>query len=85
MYNQRPGSYRGDDRTDLAGPNRMLERARNRAQDHYTGNEEAMRGEAEAAEAAEERKDAARRAREETNTSLGERIHGWWSRRIHRA
>ncbi|MGI8688200.1 MAG: hypothetical protein ACR2M3_06435 [Thermomicrobiales bacterium] len=85
MYNQRPGSYRGDDRIDLAGPNRMLERARNRAQDHYTGNEEAMRGEAAAAEAANEREDAARLAREATRPSLGERIHGWWSRRFDRA
>lgn len=85
MYNQRHGSYRGDDRTDLAGPNRMLERARNRVQDHYTGNEESVRGEAAAEEAARERKDAARRAREETSISLGERIHGWWSRRFHRA
>jgi hypothetical protein len=84
MYNQGPGSLRGDDRIDLAGPNRMLERARNRAQDHYTGNEEAMRGEAAAAEAAKERQDAARRAREKRGTSLGERIHGWWSRRFHR-
>ena len=63
----------------------MLERARNRAQDHYTGNEEAMRGEAAAAEAAKERQDAARRAREETRTSLGERIHDWWSHRFHRS
>ena len=85
MYNQRPGSYRGDDRTDLAGPDRMLERARNRAQDHYTGNEEAVRGEAAAAEAAKERKDAAHFAREATRASLGERIHGWWSHRFHRA
>ncbi len=85
MFNQQPGSYRGDDRTDLAGPNRMLERACNRAQDHYTGSEEAVRGEAAAAAAAKERKDHGRRARERTSTSLGERIHGWWSRRFHRA
>ncbi|MDQ6908021.1 MAG: hypothetical protein M3176_14455 [Chloroflexota bacterium] len=84
MYNQGPGSLRGDDRVDLAGPNRMLERARNRAQDHYTGDEEAVRGEAAAAEAAKERKDATRRAREGTTASLGERIHGWWSHRFHR-
>ncbi len=84
MYNQGPGSLRGDDRVDLAGPNRMLERARNRAQDHYTGDEEAVRGEATAAEAAKERKDATRRAREGTSTSLGERIHSWWSHRFHR-
>lgn len=84
MYNQGPGSLRGDDRVDLAGPNRMLERARNRAQDHYTGNEEAMRGEAAAAEAAQEPQDAARRAREATRISLGERIHRWWSRRFRR-
>lgn len=83
MYNQGPGSYRGDDRVDLAGPNRMLERARNRTQDHYTGNEEAVRGEAAAAETAQARKDAARLAREETHPSLSERIHGWWSRRFH--
>ncbi|MHB8645683.1 MAG: hypothetical protein ACYDAR_07830 [Thermomicrobiales bacterium] len=85
MFNQRPGSFRGDDRIDLAGPDRMLERARNRAQDHYTGSEEAVRGEAAAAEAAKEREDAARRAREDTHPSLGERIHGWWSRCFHRA
>ncbi len=85
MYNQGPGSYRGDDRIDLAGPNRMLERARNRAQDHSTSNEEAVRGEAAAAEAASERKDAARLAGEGKSASLGERIHGWWSRCFHRA
>lgn len=82
MYNQRPGSYRGDDKVDLVGPNRMLERARNRMQNHYTGDEEAVRAEAAAAEAARERKDAAREA---SSASLGERIHGWWSRRFHRA
>jgi hypothetical protein len=85
MYNQRPGSYRGDDKVDLTGPNRMLERARNRMQNHYTGDEEAVRAEAAAAEAAHERKDAARRTREGASASLGERIHGWWSRRSHRA
>ncbi len=85
MYNQGPGSLRGDDRIDLVGPNRMLERSRNRAQNHYTGDEEAVRGEAEAAEATKERKDAARRAREETSESFGERVHGWWSRRFHRS
>ncbi len=84
MHNQGPGSYHGDDRVDLAGPNRMLERARNRTQDHFTGDEEAIRGEEAAATAATERKDAARRVREETSVSLGERIHGWWSRRFHR-
>ncbi len=84
MYNQSPGSLRGDDRTDLVGPNRMLERARNRAQDHYTGDEEAARGMEAAAEAAADRKATARRAREGTRGSLGERIHGWWSRRSRR-
>jgi len=85
MYNQGPGSLRGDDRVDLAGPNRMLERARNRAQNHYTGDEEAMRGQAAVAAAAKERKDAARRAREETSESLSARIHGWWSHHVHRS
>ncbi len=81
MYNQGPGSYRGDDRVDLVGPNRMLERARNRAQDHYTGDEEAARGEEAAAKAAATRQGDARRARERTRASLGERLHEWWSRR----
>lgn len=85
MYSQPPGSLRGDDRIDLAGPNRMLERARNRAQDHYTGNEEAMRGQAAAAEAAKERQNVARRARAKTGTSLSERIHDWWCRRFYRS
>ncbi len=85
MYNQRPGSYRGDDRVDLVGPNRMLERSRNRAQDHFTGDEAAARGEAQAAEAAAERKGAARHARAGTSTSLVERIHGWWSGRFPRS
>lgn len=85
MYNQSPGSLRGDDRIDLVGPNRMLERSRNRMQDHYTGDEEARRGEEAAAEAAMERKDASRHAREGARTSLSERIHGWWSRRFHRS
>ncbi len=80
MDNQRPGSYRGDHKVDLVGPNRMRERARNRVQDHFTGNEEAARGAEQAAEAAAERKDAARRARAGTRASLGGRIHGWWSR-----
>lgn len=66
MFNQNPGSFCGDDRVDLADPNRMLERARNRAEDHYTGDEEAARGAEQAAEAAAERKATARRAREGT-------------------
>ncbi len=85
MYNQRPGSFRGDDRIDLVGPNRMLERSRSRAQDHFTGSEEAMRSEEVAAEAAAERRDAARRAREEMSESLGARLHGWWFRHFHQS
>ncbi len=85
MFNQSPGSLRSDDRVDLAGPNRMLERARNRAQDHYTGDEEAARGEDAAADAARTRKDADRLKREQTNASPSERLHGWWSRHFRRS
>lgn len=85
MYNQRPGSYRGDDKTDLVGPNRMLERARNRAQDHATGGAEAARAAEASGEAARERKEAARLAREAPGASLSERLHGWWSRHFHRS
>jgi len=85
MFNQAPGSLRGDNRIDLVGPNRMLERARNRAQDHYTGDEEAARGEEAAAEAARAGKDTARRAREGTSASPSERLRGWWSRYFRRS
>jgi len=74
MDNQRPGSYRGDDKVDLIGPNRMLERARNRVRDHFTGNEEAARGAEQAAEAAAERKDAARHARAGTPAAIRRRV-----------
>jgi len=73
MDNQRPGSYRGDDKVDLVGPNRMLERARNRVQDHFTGNEEAARGAEQAAEAAAERKDAARYSSRQRKSRLSAR------------
>lgn len=85
MLNQSPGSFRGDDRIDLVGPNRMLERARNRVQDHYTGDEEGVRGEEASAAAAAERKDATRQAREGVGASPSERIHGWWSRHFRRS
>ncbi len=42
-------SYRGDDRIDLVGRNRGMERARNRLQDHYSGDEENQRQQDEAA------------------------------------
>ncbi len=85
MFNQSPGSLRGDDRVDLVGPNRMLERARNRAQDHYTGDEETARGEEAAADAARTRKDAARLRGEQTRAAPSERLHGWWSRHFRRS
>ncbi len=85
MYNQHPGSLRGDDRIDLVGPNRMLERARNRAQDHFTGDEEATCGMDAAAATVAERKAAARRAREGMHATLTGRIRGWWSARSRRS
>lgn len=83
MYNQRPGSFRGNSDYDLAGPTWTLERVRNRVQDHYTGNEEAVRAEEEAIEMAAERRNATRQAREGTSELLSEQIHRWWSRYFH--
>lgn len=80
MFNPPPGSFRGDSKVDLAGPNRMLERTKGRIQDKYSGNEETQRAENEAKVSAREIKVAARRARQDSKMSLGDRIHGWLTR-----
>ncbi len=89
MYNPsqspRPGSYRGDGKVDLTGPDHMLERARSRMQDHAIGGEEAARAAEASGEAARDRKEAARQAREGTGESLGDRARVWWSRHFHRS
>jgi hypothetical protein len=82
MFN--PGSFRGDTDYDLTGPNRRLERTRNRIQDHFSGDEVAQRALDEAAEAAAEQKRAARRTRIAQRPALSECIHDWWTRHFSR-
>jgi hypothetical protein len=77
-----PGSFRGDSDYDRTGPNRQLERVRNRVQDHFSGDEAAQRALDEAAETAAEQKRIARRTRLAQRPSLSERIHDWWIQRL---
>ncbi len=79
-----PGSFRGDSDYDLSGPNRRLERVRNRVQDNFSGDEAAQRALDEAKEAAAEQKRAARRARAAQRPTLSERLHDWWTRHFSR-
>jgi hypothetical protein len=83
MFN--PGSLRGDSEYDLSGPNRRLERVRNRMQDYFTGDEAAQRALDEATEATAEQRRAADRAARSQKPGIGARIRGWWSRRSSRS
>ena len=72
-----PGSFGGDSEYDLAGPNRQLERVRNRMQDHFTGDEAAQHALAEAG-------DASRRPRAAQRPALRARLRVWWARHFPR-
>ena len=79
-----PGSFRGDSEYDLTAPKRGLERARNRAQDNFSGDEAAQRALDEALEAAVEQKRAAHRTRAAQRPTLSERLYDWWLRHFSR-